>query len=158
MTIWKRDIDLDTLNATSNNTLMQHLGIVYTDISDNSIAATMPVCANTHQPFGLLHGGASVVLAESLGSVAANFCCAPDSFCVGLEINANHLKAARSGVVTGVASPIHLGGTTQIWSIEIRDEAGDLVCISRHTVMVRKTKKGKQMLEKKQRIDVKEQQ
>ncbi|GAD80061.1 hotdog fold thioesterase [Vibrio ezurae] len=158
MSIWKRDIDLDTLNATSSNTLMQHLGIVYTNISDNAITGTMPVSANTHQPFGLLHGGASVVLAESLGSVAANFCCAPDSFCVGLEINANHLKAVRSGVVTGVATPIHLGGTTQIWSIEIRDEAGELVCISRHTVMVRKMNKPKQMLKQRKTVKGEEKQ
>ncbi|MEZ9467614.1 hotdog fold thioesterase [Vibrio breoganii] len=141
MTIWKRDISLESLNANSKNTLIEHLGIVYTEISDNSLTATMIVGPNTHQPFGLLHGGASVVLAESLGSYAAYHCCEGDSHCVGLEVNANHLKAVRSGTVTGVATPIHLGRTTHIWSIEIRDEQGSLVCISRHTVMVRNPKK-----------------
>ncbi|CAM2893924.1 hotdog fold thioesterase [Vibrio rarus] len=146
MSIWKREMCLESLNKSSKNTLIEHLGIIYTQISENSLSATMPVAPITHQPLGMLHGGASVVLAESLGSLAANLCCDKESYCVGLEINANHIKALRSGVVTGVATPIHLGRSTQLWSIEIKDKSGDLVCIARHTVMVRQNKKQKGVL------------
>lgn len=137
MSIWKKPISLQALNATSQNTLMEHLNIQYTDFGDDTLSATMPVASITHQPLGLLHGGASVVLAESLGSLAANMCVGDNQYCVGLEINANHVKAARSGVVTGTAKPVHIGGQTQIWSIEIVNEQDQLVCTSRLTVMVR---------------------
>lgn len=119
------------------NTLVEHLQIEYSQFNDNSLSATMPVAPITHQPLGMLHGGASVVLAETLGSVAANMCVDENQYCVGLEINANHIKAARSGFVTGTAKPIHLGRQTQIWSIDIINEQQQLVCASRLTVMVR---------------------
>lgn len=100
----------------------------------------MPVCAFTHQPLGMLHGGASVVLAESLGSLAANFCVDDDSYCVGLDINANHIRAMRDGYVKGTASPIHLGVTTQVWQIDIVDQRDRLVCSSRLTIAVKRKK------------------
>lgn len=140
MKIWKKNIDLHCLNATSRNTLIEHLQIEYSDVTDNSISATMPVCSFTHQPLGMLHGGASVVLAETLGSVAANFCVTDDYFCVGLDINANHIRSMREGMVTGTATPIHLGATTQVWQIEIKDQRDRLICTSRLTVAVMKKK------------------
>ena len=141
MTIWKKEISLEKLNATSKNTLIEHLNIVYTEFTDNSLSATMPVCSITHQPLGMLHGGASVVLAETLGSVAANFCVDKGYYCVGLDINANHVRAMRNGTVTGTASPIHLGSTTQVWQINITDERGRLICTSRLTIAVMKHKR-----------------
>lgn len=141
MTIWKKEINLDKLNATSKNTLIEHLQIEYTDITSDSISATMPVCSFTHQPLGMLHGGASVVLAETLGSLAANYCVDDNYYCVGLDINANHIRAMRSGYVIGTASPIHLGATTQVWQIEITDERKRLVCSSRLTIAVQRRKK-----------------
>lgn len=140
MKIWKKNIDLHCLNATSRNTLIEHLQIEYSDVTDNAISATMPVCSFTHQPLGMLHGGASVVLAETLGSVAANFCVSDDYFCVGLDINANHIRSMREGMVTGTATPIHLGATTQVWQIEIKDQRDRLICTSRLTVAVMKKK------------------
>ncbi|MDW6094154.1 hotdog fold thioesterase [Vibrio rhizosphaerae] len=140
MRIWKRPIDLDVLNQSSANTMMEHLNIVYTEVTDSTISATMPVCHFTHQPLGMLHGGASVVLAETLGSVAANFCVAEDAYCVGLDINANHVRAVRSGTVTGVAQPMHLGVSTQVWQINIHDDRDRLVCTSRLTIAVKKKK------------------
>lgn len=141
MSIWKRPIDLDRLNKTSHNTLIEHLNIVYSDVGEDFISATMPVCSFTHQPLGMLHGGASVVLAETLGSVAANFCVDEDSYCVGLDINANHVRSMRTGQVIGTATPIHLGVSTQVWQINITDERGRLVCTSRLTIAVKKHKK-----------------
>lgn len=140
MPIWKKPIDLETLNKTSKNTLIEHLGIVYSDLGDDYISATMPVCSFTHQPLGMLHGGASVVLAETLGSVAANFCVPEGSYCVGLDINANHVRSMRSGQVIGTAKPIHLGVSTQVWQINITDERDRLVCSSRLTIAVKQTK------------------
>ncbi|WP_394209570.1 hotdog fold thioesterase [Enterovibrio calviensis] len=136
MSIWKKPITIDGLNATSANTLVEHLGIQYTAFDDNSLTGTMPVDARTHQPLGMLHGGASVVLAETLGSLAANMCVEENKYCVGLDINANHIRAMRTGSVMGKASPIHLGATTQVWQIEITDERGRLVCTSRLTMAV----------------------
>lgn len=146
MSIWKRPISLERLNATNKNTMMEHLQIVYTDIGEESISATMPVCHFTHQPLGMLHGGASVVLAETLGSVAANFCVDDDNYCVGLDINANHIRSMRSGYVTGTAKPIHIGVSTQVWQIEITDERSRLVCTSRLTIAVKKARNTKQQL------------
>lgn len=146
MTIWKRPIDLERLNATSENTLIEHLNIIYSDFGDNYIEATMPVCHFTHQPLGMLHGGASVVLAETLGSVAANFCVDEDSYCVGLDINANHVRSMREGKVIGRATPIHLGVSTQVWQINITDERERLVCTSRLTISVQKKRNAKQSL------------
>lgn len=143
MSIWKKNISLEVLNRTSKNTLMEHLQIEYTDFSDDTLSATMPVCSFTHQPLGMLHGGASVVLAETLGSLAANFCVDDDHYCVGLDINANHIRAMRSGFVIGTAKPMHLGVSTQVWQIDITDEKQRLVCTSRLTIAVKKQKKGK---------------
>lgn len=137
MEIWKKPISLERLNATSKNTMMEHLNIIYTEITENSISATMPVCSYTHQPLGMLHGGASVALAETLGSIAGNFAVDETRYCVGLDINANHLRAMRQGEVIGTAKPIHLGISTQVWQIDITDEEGRLVCVSRLTLAVK---------------------
>ncbi len=140
--MWKKSFDLASLNASSCNTLMAHLGIEYVAFDEHSLSATMPVGPNTHQPMGLLHGGASVVLAETLGSLAANMCVDEGSYCVGLDINANHIRAKRNGVVTGITRPLHIGVSTQVWQIEIVDEQQRLICTSRITMAV-KSHKGK---------------
>ena len=135
--VFRAPVDLQLVNELSRNTLIDHLGIVFTAAGDDWLQATMPVDARTKQPYGLLHGGASVVLAETLGSSAGNLCVDPSQqVCVGLEINANHLRAGRSGVVTGTARALHVGRTTQVWEIRIEDEAGKPVCISRLTLAV----------------------
>ncbi|MCY9854372.1 hotdog fold thioesterase [Vibrio mediterranei] len=141
MSIWKKNISLEALNRTSKNTLIEHLQIEYTAFTDNTLSATMPVSSITHQPLGMLHGGASVVLAETLGSLAANYCVDNDHYCVGLDINANHVRAMRSGFVIGTARPLHLGVSTQVWQIDITDEKQRLVCTSRLTIAVKKNKK-----------------
>lgn len=141
MTIWQRPFTLALFNQTSKNTLVEHLGIEYVAVDDSSLSATMPVDSRTHQPLGMLHGGASVVLAETLGSLAANFAVSREYYCVGLDINANHIRAVRSGFVTGKATPLHIGATTQVWQIEIHDERQRLVCTSRLTMAVLKHKK-----------------
>ncbi|KAB7764376.1 MULTISPECIES: hotdog fold thioesterase [Xanthomonas] len=133
---FREPADLAVLNADCRDTLIAHLGIVFTEAGPDWLRATMPVDARTRQPYGLLHGGASVVLAETLGSTAGNLCVEPGRICVGLEINANHLRAARSGVVTGTARPLHVGRTTQVWEIHIEDAAGKPVCVSRLTLAV----------------------
>ncbi len=115
---------------------MVALGIVFTEIGPDFLGATMPVDARTRQPYGLLHGGASVLLAETLGSTAANLCTEPGEICVGIEINANHLAAVRDGLVTGTARPLHVGRRTQVWEIRIEDDLGRLVCVSRLTLAV----------------------
>ncbi|MGL4222299.1 MAG: hotdog fold thioesterase [Shewanella sp.] len=145
MAIWNKPISLEVLNATSKNTLIEHLNIVYTELTENSISATMPVCHFTHQPLGMLHGGASVVLAETLGSVAANFSVGDDAYCVGLDINANHVRAMREGTVVGTAVPLHMGISTQVWQIEIKDDQDRLVCISRLTVAVKRARAKRSM-------------
>lgn len=130
-------VSLDELNRLSRGTLIDHLGIVFTGAGEDWLQATMPVDERTRQPYGLLHGGASVVLAETLGSSAGNLCVDTASqVCVGLEINANHLRAVRSGMVTGTARALHVGRTTQVWEIRIENEAGKPVCISRLTLAV----------------------
>ncbi len=136
MSIWKKQSNLIRLNKISENTLVAHLGIEYTQLGDDFIEATMPVDSRTHQPYGLLHGGASVVLAETLGSVAANLAAAQDKICVGTEINASHLRSMKSGVVIGRATAIRIGRTNQVWNIEIKNERGQLICSSRLTVAV----------------------
>ncbi|MCG9628162.1 hotdog fold thioesterase [Vibrio mediterranei] len=141
MSIWKKNISLEALNRTSKNTLIEHLQIEYTAFTDETLSATMPVSSITHQPLGMLHGGASVVLAETLGSLAANYCVDNDHYCVGLDINANHVRAMRSGFVIGTARPLHLGVSTQVWQIDITDEKQRLVCTSRLTIAVKKNKK-----------------
>ncbi|WP_028865790.1 hotdog fold thioesterase [Psychromonas aquimarina] len=142
MTVWKKNTDLARINATSENTIISLLGIEYTQIGDDFIQATMPVDARTHQPHGLLHGGASVVLAETLGSVAANLAVPQERVCVGLEVNANHIRSMKKGLVTGTATAVHIGYSTQIWQIEIKNERQQLVCTSRLTVAVINRPKG----------------
>lgn len=137
MAIWKQSVDLDRINAWNSNTLIEHLGMRVTEIGDDWLRGTMPVDARTFQPYGLLHGGASVALAESLGSLGANLVLDPDSeMAVGLDINANHVRAVTSGLVSGTARPIHLGRSTQVWEIRIEDEQQHLTCISRLTMAV----------------------
>jgi 1,4-dihydroxy-2-naphthoyl-CoA hydrolase len=145
MAIFKSGVSVDYLNAFSKGTLAEHLGIVFITIGDDFLEATMPVDSRTHQPMGLLHGGASVALAETLGSVAATLCVdATKQFCVGLEINANHIRGVQSGFVTGITKPIHVGKKTQVWEIKIVNEQKELVCISRITMAVldRKNQEG----------------
>jgi len=135
MTLWKLAATLEQLEERAKNTLVEHLGIEFLEIGDNFLKARMPVDNRTKQPAGLLHGGASVVLAETLGSVAARLCVDPEKQrIVGLEVNANHVRSAHGGWVTGIAKPIHVGSATQIWEILICNEEGQLVCISRLTV------------------------
>ncbi|MBD8872141.1 hotdog fold thioesterase [Rhodanobacter sp. DHB23] len=137
MAIWQQETDLSRINAWSADTLMQVLGIRITDIGEDWLRGTMPVDARTHQPYGLLHGGASVALAETLGSTAAMLTLDPAQFrAVGLEINANHVRGVREGLVTGTAKALHLGRSTQVWEIRIEDERGKLVCMSRITMAV----------------------
>jgi len=128
---------VDDLNAMSRDTAMTSLGIVFTEIGPDFVRGTMPVDARTVQPYGILHGGASVALAETLGSVAATLCINPaTTSCVGLEINANHVRAMRGGVVTGTARALHVGRSTQLWEIRIENDDGKLVCVSRLTLAV----------------------
>jgi uncharacterized protein (TIGR00369 family) len=134
--LFRRSATLEALNALSRGTAMEQLGIRFTELGPDFVRGTMPVDARTHQPYGLLHGGASVLLAETLGSSAGNLCVDEDALCVGLEINANHLAAVRDGIVTGTARPLHVGRSTQVWEIRIEDAAGRLVCISRLTLAV----------------------
>lgn len=137
MSLWKQPADLNRINASSANTMMETLGIRFTAIGDDWLQGTMPVDARTHQPYGLLHGGASVALAETLGSTAAMLTLDPDQQrVVGLDINANHVRGVRSGIVTGTAKMLHIGRTTQVWEIRIENEEGALVCISRLTMAV----------------------
>jgi 1,4-dihydroxy-2-naphthoyl-CoA hydrolase len=137
MSIWFVQATPEGLNEYSINTMVKHIGIEFMEVGDDWIKARMPVDQHTIQPAGLLHGGASVALAETLGSVAANLCVDSNKkVCVGLEINANHVRAIRSGYVYGVTRPLHIGNTTQLWQIEIQDEDEKLVCISRLTMAV----------------------
>lgn len=137
MALWKTHTTLEQLKERSKDTLMEHLGIEYLEIGDDYLKARMPVDARTKQPAGLLHGGASVSLAETLGSIAATLCLDSEKKeVVGLEINANHIRSVREGWVTGVTKPIHVGGTTQIWETRIYNEQDKLVCISRLTVAI----------------------
>jgi 1,4-dihydroxy-2-naphthoyl-CoA hydrolase len=137
MRIWHKESTLEELRQRGVGTMVEHLGITVTEVGEDFLKGTMPVDHRTVQPMGILHGGASVALAETLGSLAANY--AVDNqkkYCVGLDINANHVRAASKGVVTGTAKPLHLGSTTQVWSIEITDEEDRLVCVSRLTMAV----------------------
>ncbi|WP_375055489.1 hotdog fold thioesterase [Zobellella sp. DQSA1] len=139
--MWKREFTLDSLNQLSENTLAAQLGMTFCEVGHGFLSGTMPVDHRTHQPLGMLHGGASVALAETLGSVAANMCVEAGYYCVGLEVNANHVRAKRSGLVTGTARPLHLGATTQVWQIDIHDEKDRLVCTSRLTMAVLRQKR-----------------
>ena len=137
MSIWRSLRTVEELNGNRQGTLIETLGILFTEIGADFVRGTMPVDVRTVQPYGLLHGGASVALAETLGSMGASMCVDADEYqVVGQEINANHVRAARIGLVTGTARAVHLGGRTHVWSIEIVNDAQKLVCISRITMAV----------------------
>jgi 1,4-dihydroxy-2-naphthoyl-CoA hydrolase len=138
MAIWFHpNIQPAAIQALGNNTMGDHLGIVFTEIGDDYLKATMPVDHRTKQPYGLLHGGASAVLAETLGSLASHLVVDSSKFnCVGIEINANHLRGVREGLVTGIVKPLHTGKTTHVWDIKIYDSRDKLVCVSRLTVAI----------------------
>ncbi len=136
--IWKQPFDLQTINAMAKDTVLENLGIEFTEIGDDYIVAKMPVDHRTVQPMRLLHGGASVVLAETLGSLASQYCLTEmdKKAVVGVEINANHLSAVREGFVYGKVTPIRIGGRLHVWNIEIENEVGKKICVSRLTVAV----------------------
>ncbi len=134
--IWQKPISVDILTQGSLNTATSHLGIEFVEVGDDFIVGRVPVDARTHQPYGLLHGGVSVVLAETLGSCGAAYSCPEGHQAVGLDINANHLRGVKSGWVIGTARPVHRGRTTQVWQIDLRNEAGEMVCTSRLTVAI----------------------
>ncbi len=131
--IWfDKELSIEKLKPLGPNTMAAHIGIEWVEVGENFIKAKMPVDQRTNQPYGLLHGGASCVLAETLGSVASAMVIDHSKFyCVGLEINANHIRGVREGYVMGIASPLHLGNTTHVWDIKIYDEREKLVCVSR---------------------------
>lgn len=136
--MFNKNFDLETLNAFGKNTLPGHIGIEFTEIGDDFLIARMPVDSRTHQPFGILHGGASVVLAETIGSLASMLCLQnpEQQKAVGLEINANHLRAVKTGWVYGKVTPIHVGAKTHVWDIKITNEENKPVCICRLTTMI----------------------
>ena len=137
MSIWKMPINCQLLSERSKNTFAEFIGIEFTEVGDDYVKATLPVDSRTKQPLGLLNGGVSAALAETVASSAANYCVDQSvCYCVGLDINANHLRPAVSGLVTATAKPIHLGNKTQVWEIKIENDADKLVCISRMTMAV----------------------
>lgn len=136
MAIWRKPAQLTDINARNAQTAVAHLGIEITELGDDYLVGRVPVDDRTKQPFGLLHGGVSVVLAETLGSIAAYHACPEGHMAVGLDINANHLRSARSGWVTGTAKPVHVGKTTQVWQIDMVDDSGKLTCVSRITMAI----------------------
>lgn len=137
MGIFRNNVTLDGLNSLSANTMAEWMGIEFTAIGGDYLEAKMPVNSRTHQPMGLLHGGASVALAETMGSMAAA-CCLDLSrqFCVGLEINANHIRSVRNGYIKGISKPLHIGRKTHVWETRILNEDEELVCVSRITLAV----------------------
>jgi uncharacterized protein (TIGR00369 family) len=137
--IWKKKFEIHELNAFSKDSIVSNMGIEFLEKGPDFISAAMPVDNRTKQPLGILHGGASVVLAETLGSVASYMTLADSSYSVGMEVNANHLKSVTKGRVTGVVKPVHLGKTTQVWDITIKNDSGKPVCISRLTMAILKT-------------------
>ncbi|QEC67013.1 hotdog fold thioesterase [Panacibacter ginsenosidivorans] len=142
MSIWfNKSLTIKNIAPISKNTLGEHIGMEFSEIGEDYLKATMPVDHRTHQPYGLLHGGASAALAETLGSVSSALVIDQEKFiCVGIEINANHVRSVRSGIVTGTCTPIHIGATTHVWDIRIHDERNKLVCVSRLTVAILKKK------------------
>ncbi|WP_394756977.1 hotdog fold thioesterase [Rhodoferax sp.] len=136
MRIWKQAISIESLTAIHVNTAVEYLGMEFLEVGDDFIKARIPVDKRTQQPYGLLHGGVSVVLAETLGSCGAAYCCPEGYRAVGLDINANHLKGATSGWVKGITRPVHVGRTTQVWQIDMTNDAGELTCVSRITMAV----------------------
>lgn len=143
MSIWKTNIDITIANERGRNSMSDHLGIEFIEVGADFLVARMPVDPRTRQPMGIMHGGASCVLAETVGSTAANFCIDFEKYyCVGLDINTNHIRSVRDGYVIGTAKPFHLGKTTQVWSIEIINQDNKLVSINRLTMAVLKRNSG----------------
>jgi len=137
MPIWKTTPDLQRLNQSLHPHMGTHLGIEFTRIGEDELEARMPVDERTRQPYGILHGGASVVLAETVGSMASHLVVGPgDRMAVGLEVNANHLRSVSGGYVTAICRPVHLGRTTHVWDIRLHDDRGRATCISRLTVAI----------------------
>ncbi len=136
MSIWKQPISVAELTRIHVDTAVAHLGIEFIEVGDDFIKARIPVNEHTRQPYGLLHGGVSVVLAETLGSCGAAYACAAGYRAVGLDINANHLRGATSGYVTGITRPVHIGRSTQVWQIDLFNDAGEMTCASRITMAV----------------------
>jgi 1,4-dihydroxy-2-naphthoyl-CoA hydrolase len=136
MAIWKQAVSVQTLTEVQRDTAVSHLGIEFLEVGDDFMRARVPVDRRTCQPYGLLHGGVSVVLAETLGSCGAAYALPLGWRCVGLDINANHIRGVMSGWVTGVARPVHIGKTTQVWQIDMHNDAGELSCVSRITMAV----------------------
>lgn len=134
--IWKQPLSVETLTQIHRDTAPERLGMEFLEVGDDFIRARVPVDGRTKQPYGILHGGVSVVLAETLGSCGAAYACEPGTRPVGLDINANHLRAVRDGWVTGVARPVHMGRSTHVWHIDVTDEAGRLTCVSRLTLAI----------------------
>lgn len=139
MTIWQKSVDVAMVNERGKHSMSDHLGIEFTEVGADFMKARMPVDERTRQPLGIMHGGASCVLAETVGSTAAQFCVNYEThYCVGLDINTNHIRSMREGFVIATARPYHLGKTTQVWSIEIHNESGQLVSVNRLTMAVLK--------------------
>jgi uncharacterized protein (TIGR00369 family) len=136
MRIWTKPISVESITALSAGCAVSHLGMEFLEVGDDFIRGRVPVDERTRQPYGLLHGGVSVALAETLGSVAAGHVVSEGHMVVGLDINANHLKSARSGWVTGIARPVHIGRSTQVWHIDMHNDDGELTCVSRLTMAV----------------------
>lgn len=136
MRIWNKPVSVEELHAIHKDTAPEHLGMEFLEVGDDFIRARIPVDHRTKQPYGLLHGGVSVVLAETLGSCGAAYACPEDHRPVGLDINANHIKGATSGWVTGITRPVHIGRTTQVWQIDMTNDAGELTCVSRLTLAI----------------------
>jgi 1,4-dihydroxy-2-naphthoyl-CoA hydrolase len=136
MHIWKTSISVEELTNGNKDTAASHLGVEFLEVGDDFIRGRVPVDARTRQPYGLLHGGVSVVLAETLGSAAAHFACGEGRLAVGLDINANHLRGVMQGWVTGTARPVHIGRTTHVWQIDLTNDVGQLTCVSRITMAI----------------------
>lgn len=136
MPIWTQPCTVEALTAIHKDTAVEHLGIEFLEVGDDFIRARIPVSPKTRQPYGLLHGGVSVVLAETLGSCGAVYTCPPGHRAVGLDINANHLRGASAGWVTGITRPVHIGRTTQVWQIDMQDDQGRPTCVSRITMAI----------------------
>ncbi|MCW5633590.1 MAG: hotdog fold thioesterase [Rubrivivax sp.] len=134
--IWKQPFSIETLTRIHKDTAPERLGVEFLEVGDDFIRARVPVDARTKQPYGILHGGVSVVLAETLGSCGAAYACPPGRRPVGLDINANHIRSAASGWVTGVARPVHIGRSTHVWHIDMANDAGQLTCVSRLTLAI----------------------
>lgn len=141
MRIWKQPISVEVLAAMHRDTAVERLGMEFLEVGDDFIRGRVPVNLHTRQPYGLLHGGVSVVLAETLGSCGAAYACPEGHRTVGLDINANHIRGATHGWVTGTARPVHIGGSTHVWQIDLVNDAGETTCVSRITMAVLKPRK-----------------